>query len=129
MRFTTFFGAAVVVLGVGGLSAQDDLSQLVGENPPPVQLELQDSELVEVLETLAKIGDFQLQLAPGVSDASPVTGRIEDASLAEVLRFVLDAAAVNYRVVEHTLIVGPPANTSLDSSNPGPWCSGTFYPC
>jgi type II secretory pathway component HofQ len=121
MRLTSLFGLAIIVMGVGVLSAQDDLSQLVGEGASAVTLEFQSINVVDALEAVATIGGFQLQLSPGVSDASPVTGRLEDANLANVLRFVLAAAAVNYRVVKHTLIVGPPANTAL--KNPGPWCS------
>ena len=121
-----FLGSLTVTVPPSIVTVQGDLSQLVRGNSP-VQLVLEDSSLEVALEILAGIGDFELQLSPGVGDASPLTGTFED-DLENVLRSVLDAADVSHRIVGRTLIVGPPPGviTPLGFPRCG---ANTYYPC
>ena len=128
VRLATALGVWIAIVPLEDVAAQDALSQLVGDISPPTQIVLVESNLEEVLESLAKLGGFELQLSPGVSESESLTGTFED-DLTNVVRAILAAAEVNYRVVERTLIVGPPRSAfqGVGHARELPACANTFF--
>ena len=85
---------------------QDDLSQLPTPNPGPINVDFVDVQVDELLELLAEIGGFEIQLNPEVEELLPMTLAFTDTNFDIVLRFVLNAAGLGWAVSgDGTLVV------------------------
>ena len=106
MRWLITLGAIVAMSGVNTPSAQDDLSRLVPQDPQLVDLHFENAPLQVVLGELAALGGFEVYFSRDIGELLPVDLRVERADYETVLRRVLNAADLSYRVVgEDTLLV------------------------
>ena len=106
MRWLITLGAIVAMSGVNTPSAQDDLSRLVPQDPQLVDLHFENAPVQVVLDELAALGDFEVYFSRDIDELLPVDLRVERADYETVLRRVLNAADLSYRVVgEDTLLV------------------------
>ncbi len=107
MRLLTAIGAAVLVIGMSATAQeQDDLSRLLTDDPSPMSLKFYDTEVGDVFELLATAGGFEVYFSQDVQELPPVSFNFRDSDLEDILRFVLNAERLRYRVVgDGTLLV------------------------
>ena len=82
----------------GSPSAQDDLSRLVPQDSHPVDLHFENAPVQVVLDELAALGGFEVYFSRDIGELLPIDLRVERADYETVLRRVLNAADLSYRV-------------------------------
>ena len=97
---------ALAVLGSGSLSAQDVLSRVLPDDPPPVTLSFEDADVTEVIDVLASIGGFDAYFTKDVETLPPIDVSFDSVEFETVLRSVMSDSDLSYRVIDDaTLLV------------------------